>query len=142
MLDKGLQQKTVMEYFLYSQKEIMSNQSIQVEISTPHWLKRKVIYFPQELKSFFPADALGARGKDELDKYPAKGATVTFDYETIRSECDISTDKYGKMRARETGPIGKFFDANNAKVGDFVTITKVSTHHFDVRLVKTNVPAV
>jgi hypothetical protein len=95
-----------------------------------------------ELASFFPLDSLGARGQEELGKYPVRGINVQFDYGVVKSECDISTETNGKMRARDTGPIGKFFEANSAAVGDFVSVSKVAERAFEVRLVKTDGPTV
>lgn len=120
----------------------MSEQVIQVSIATESWLKRKVIYFPRELRSFFPSDALGARDEEALAIYPSRGVDVTFDYGLMQSSCDIATDSAGKMRARESGPVGKFYETNGAKVGDFVMVQKVSSHHFLVKLVKANGSAV
>jgi len=120
--------------------QVVSN--IQVRIETPHWLKRKVIYLSKDLASFFPADALGARGEPELHLFPVKGVPVTFDYGGTQSTCDISTDKAGKMRPRDTGPIGTFYKNFDACVGDYVTIAKGKGRTFHIGLVKTNGTAV
>lgn len=122
----------------------MANSTIQVPIDTAHWLERKVIYIGKESVNFFPSDALGARGKAELEAglYPKRGKPVIFDYGIGISECDIATDKNGKMRPRESGPIGEFFEAGAAKVRDYVTITNLGDRRFEVRLVKTDDAAV
>jgi hypothetical protein len=121
-------------------KTVVTN--IQVRIATPHWLKRKVIYLSKEFASFFPADALGARGEPELHLFPARGVPVTFDYAGSQSTCDIATDKAGKMRPRDTGPIGTFFKNCDASVGDYVTISKGEGRTFHIGLVKANDAAV
>lgn len=117
----------------------LTTTTIQVQIDTPHWLKRKVIYISKEFASFFPQDALGARGEGERDTYPNRGVPVTFDYGVAKSTCDISTDKAGKMRPRDTGkPIDDFFKAFGATVGDYVTISKGLERVFHIKLVKVN----
>ncbi len=122
----------------------MAASTIQVVIKTPHWLKRKVIYIPKEWANIFPTDALGARGEEEVNAglHPKRGKPVILDYGIVVSECDIATDKDGKMRPRESGPIGEFFEAGAAKVGDYVTITSLGDRRFEIRLVKTDDAAV
>ena len=119
-------------------KNIISKTTIQVQIATPHWLKHKTIYFSQEFASFFPADALRARDESERANYPEHGLPVTFDYGVSKSTCDISI-KAGKMRPSVTGkPIGDFYKAFNAEVGDYVTISKGEDRVFHIKLVKVN----
>jgi hypothetical protein len=120
-------------------KKDISKSTIQVQIATPHWLKRKLIYFPREFASFFPTDAFCARGKPEFGTYPNNGVPVTFDYGITKTTCDISTDKAGKMRPSVTGkPIDDFYKAFNAVVGDYVTISKGEDRVFHIKLVKVN----
>jgi hypothetical protein len=120
-------------------KKNMPSTTIQVQIKTAHWLKHKVIYIPREFHSFFPGDALGARGEPERATYPERGVPVTFDYGVTKSICDISTDKAGKMRPRDTGkPIDDFFKAFGAAVGDFITISRGEDRVFNIKLVKVN----
>ena len=123
--------------------QTISKTTIQVQIATPHWLKRKLIYIPREFVSFFPADALCARGEPELGMYPEHGVPVTFDYGITKTTCDISTDKAGKMRPSVTGkPIDDFYKAFKAEVGDYVTISKGAERVFHIKLVKVNGSAV
>lgn len=120
----------------------MNTLTRQVRIETPHWLKRKVIYFGKEMEHFFPSDALGDREKEGSALAPQHGHKVTFDYCGVeKSECDIAVKRNKKgdvlqMRPRLSAPIGNFYKAHNAAIGDFVTITKVNSRTFEVRLVK------
>lgn len=116
---------------------------MQVRIQTPHWLKRKVIYFGKEMENFFPSDALGDRDTMPPALEPRRAQPVIFDYGVVQSECDLAVkrNKQGtvaQMRPRDTSPIGEFFKRNSAAVGDQVTVTKVSPRKFEIRLVKTD----
>ena len=95
-------------------KENMASTTIQVQIKTAHWLKHKVIYIPREFHSFFPGDALGARGEPERATYPERGVPVIFDYGVTKSICDISTDKAGK----KVKDVGEKLDKVAEKVKD------------------------
>lgn len=124
----------------------MPNSTIQVIIETPHWLTRNVFYVPKHLSNIFPADALGARGEEEEKSglYPKRGKPISlcYGYGIEDSECDLATDKFGKMRPRESGPVRLFYDAASAKVGDYLTITNLGERRFEIRLVKTTDAAV
>ena len=118
----------------------VNNLTIQVQIKTPNWLKRSVIYFPNEMLSFFPSDALGDRDANDSASKPRRALPVTFDYGAVQCECDIAVErnKQGKVtriKPRESVP-KDFFQC--AVVGDYVTITKVNPRLFEIRLVKTN----
>ena len=91
---------------------------------------------PAERLDFFPRDALGARGKDDEDKYPHRGQTVEFDYGVTKSVCDIATRKSGVMRPRDNTGMRKFIDENKVALGDVVTITCIASHRYKVSLAK------
>lgn len=114
--------------------------TIQVEVSKQS-LKRNVFYIPAQHIDFFPADSLGARGKRELEMYPECGLPVKFDYGGEHSTCDIAATK-SRLRPRDTGPIRKFYEANEAAVGDYVVITRVAPRSFKIELARLNGTAV
>lgn len=117
----------------------MTTLTIQIPIAKSSWLVRKVIYFPVEHIDFFPSDALMERHKGA-----PSGNPVTFHYGDEQSTCAIvvrrsPNGKIIQMRPEVTGgAITEFFKENTASVGDFVTITKVDSRKFEVRLVKPN----
>lgn len=127
----------------------MSTLTRQVQIESQHWLTRKVIKFGKGMEDFFPSDSLGDRNSVPPALEPRRAQHVTFDYGVAQCECDIAVTRNKKgeitqMRPRDKkpNPIGIFFDRNDAAIGDWVTITKVGSRKFEVRLVKAHGTAV
>ena len=111
-------------------------QTIQVLINNESWLERKKYEIPAEHLNFFPADALGARGKADMVLYPPCGVTVEFDYGITKSICDVATRKSGAMRPRDNTGMRKFFNDNEVTLGDVVCITKTDARCYTVSLIK------
>lgn len=112
-------------------------QTIQVQIKTEAWITRAKFEIAPAYKSFFPADALGARGIPEQDKYPVRGTSVQFDYGLVgSSHCDIATKSNGVMRPRESGPVRRFYEAHRAEVGDVLLITRLDERRYKVEVVR------
>jgi hypothetical protein len=112
-------------------------QTIQVQIKNEAWVRRAKFEIPSELKEFFPADALGARDSSDLDNYPARGASVRFDYEEAgTSICDIATKSNGIMRPRESGPVRKLFDAHGVQAGDVLFVIRLDERHYRVEVAR------
>ena len=119
----------------------MTTSTIQVQILKKSWITEKAIYFPIEHIDFFPSDALRERHTGA-----APGKDVVFDFGKEPCTCDIVVDrntkgKINRMRPKVRGHVIKDF-FSNAEVGDFVTITKVYSRRFEVRLVKARGTAV
>lgn len=114
-----------------------AGQTIQVQIKTDAWITRAKFEIADTYKDFFPADALGARGTPEQDKYPARGASVQFDYGVAGiSICDIATKSNGIMRPRESGPVRKFFTAHRVQAGDVLLVTRLDERHYRVEVAR------
>lgn len=112
-------------------------QTIQVQIKTEAWITRGKFEIAGTYKDFFPADALGARGAPEQDKYPVRGASVQFDYGvTGISVCDIATKSNGIMRPRESGTVRKFFTAHRVQAGDVLLVTRLDERRYRVEVVR------
>ena len=112
-------------------------QTIQVQVKTEAWITRAKFEISGALKDFFPADALGARGLPEQDKYPARGASVEFDYGVAgTSICDIATKSNGIMRPRESGPIRRLFEAHRVEVGDVLLVTRIDERRYRVEVAR------
>ena len=116
--------------------EYKEGQTIQIPINKAYWLERKKYEIPAEHLNFFPSDALGAREKTDMDFYPLRGVTVEFDYGNTKSICDVATRKSGAMRPRDNTGMRKFFDDNEAALGDVVSITKTGVRCYNVSLIK------
>lgn len=117
----------------------MPNLTIQMPIDKVSWLTRKAIYFPVAHLDFFPADAFRERKGGSTPGQP-----VIFDYGEKQTTCDIVVQRDTKGQINRVRPsitgdaIHTFFQKNSAKVGDFVTLTKVEPRKFLVQLVKIN----
>jgi hypothetical protein len=112
-------------------------QTIQVQIKTEAWITRAKFEIAETYKDFFPADALGARGAPEQDKYPARGASVQFDYgDAGISMCDIATKSNGTMRPRESGTVRKFFTAHGVQAGDVLLVTRLDARRYRVEVAR------
>ena len=117
----------------------MTNLTIQMPIDKESWFARRVIYFPVAYLDFFPIDALREREGGSLSGQP-----VIFDYGDNQITCDIVVQRDTKGQINRVRPsitgdaIHTFFQKNGAKVGDFVTLTKVEPRKFLVQLVKIN----
>lgn len=118
------------------EKKYDEGETIQVLINNASWLERKKYEIPAEHLSFFPADALGARGKADMVLYPPSGVTVEFDYGITKSICDVATRKSGAMRPRDNTGMRKFFDYNEVTLGDVVCITKTDARCYNVTLIR------
>lgn len=118
-------------------KKFKEGETIPVPIATAAWLMRNKFEIPAAFQSFFPSDALGARGIPEQEVgYPKRGVVVEFDYGTVQSETDLATRIDGVMRPRDSKATRKFYEANSAEVGDVVYITKFGDRHYKVELIK------
>ena len=111
-------------------------QTIQISIDKVYWLDRKKFEIPSEYIGFIPRDALGARAKTDLVKYPERGMPIEFDYGIEKSLCDVATRTSGVMRPRDNSGMRKFLEAYKAELGDVVCVTKVGERLFKVSLVK------
>lgn len=115
----------------------MTTSTIQVQILKKSWLIENAIYFPIEHVDFFPSDALRERHKGA-----APGKAVTFDYGEEQSTCDIVVGRSVKGKINRIRPSVRGHAIENflktADVNDFVTITKVDSRKFEIRLVKAN----
>lgn len=116
--------------------EFKAGETIQLMIATEAWLTRSKFEIPEMFKSFFPNDALGARGLPEQDIFPPQGKAVEFDYGIAKSICDIATRKNGVMRPRESKGTREFYEANRASVGDLICLTRISERQYKVSFVK------
>ena len=103
-------------------------------IEEPYWLTRKKFDIPAEYAGFIPVDALGAREKKDIGKYPEFGVPVEFDFGFGRSFCDMATRASGVMRPRDNPEMRKFM--KEASVGDVICLTKVEERVFKVTLIK------
>lgn len=122
--------------------EVIIGQTIQVVI-VKAWIPRKKFEIPVAHVGFFPADALGARGKVDQKKYPPHGKPVEFDYGMVKdygvvksSTRDVATRLSGAMRPRNNSKMGQFLEGNNFEVGDIVCITRTGERNYKVSLVK------
>jgi hypothetical protein len=112
-------------------------QTIQVQIKNDAWITRAKYEISNDLASFFPADALGARGMQEETRYPKRGKSVQFDYGMAGiSHCDIATKLSGAMRPRESGPVRRLYEANQVKPGDVLLITRISERNYRVEVAR------
>ena len=116
--------------------ETKRGQTIQVLIDNESWLARYKYEIPSGYKDFFPADALGARGKADADTYPLRGSAVGFDYGFGKSFCDVATRKSGAMRPRDNSGMRQFLEGSKAAMGDVVCITRTDERRYKVSLVK------
>ena len=118
-----------------------NGQTIQVVI-VKAWIPRKKFEIPVAHLGFFPADALGARGKADQEKYPPNGKPIEFDYGivkgygVIKSTRDVATRLSGAMRPRDNSKMGQFLEGNNFEIGDIVCITRTGERNYKVSLVK------
>lgn len=110
--------------------------TIQVVIDNPSWLERKKFEIPSTYLSFFPADALGARGEADREAYPERGKAIELDYDTVKSVCDVATRKSGAMRPRDNSGMRQFLEANRAALGDVVCITRTAERSYKISLIK------
>lgn len=112
-------------------------QTIQVQIKTAAWITRAKFEIAPAYQGFFPADALGARGVPEQDRYPVRGTSVEFDYGLAgTSRCDIATKSNGVMRPRESGPVRRFYEAHRIEVDDVLLITRLDERRYKVEVVR------
>ncbi|MXR36118.1 hypothetical protein [Craterilacuibacter sinensis] len=125
-----------MESFKLSGQEGLIGTTIQIVIDKEAWLTRNKFEISSDFVGFIPKDALGARGKADEDKYPARGVPVDFDYGIVQSKCDIATRSSGVMRPRDNSGMSKFLKYSNAKIGDVVCITKTGERSFKIALVR------
>ncbi len=116
--------------------ELERGKTIQIVIDNPAWITRKKFEISSTYLTFFPADSLGARGKADKEKWPARGKPVEFDYGIVKSIDDIATWKDGKMRPRDNGVMRNFLEANKFALGDIVSITRTSERSYKVSLIK------
>lgn len=108
---------------------------VVVTIESEHWLKRKVFYLERDEAVIFPNDALGARDQDAEALYPKRGQPLDFDFGVVSASCDVATDRRGRMRLRESTPVGEFYSTNRAKVGDQLEIERLGSRTYRVRLI-------
>lgn len=114
-----------------------AGQTIQVQIKTEAWVRRAKFEISKELKDFFPADALGARDSSDLDNYPARGASVEFDYgDAGIAMCDIATKSNGIMRPRESVVLRRFFTAHGVRADDVLLVTRLDARRYRVEVVR------
>ena len=111
-------------------------QTIQIVIEKRTWLDRKKFEIPAEYIGFIPHDALGARGKADLEKYPERGLSVEFDYGFEVVSCDVATRLSGAMRPRDNSCMKRFMEDKKAEIGDVVCVTKMEDRRFRISLVK------
>ncbi|SES67033.1 hypothetical protein SAMN05216412_101174 [Nitrosospira multiformis] len=116
--------------------ELESGETIQIVIENPAWITRKKFEISSIHLRFFPADALGARGEADKEKWPERGKPVEFDYGIAKSINDIATWKSGKMRPRDNRVMRNFLEANKFALGDIVCITRTDERSYKVSLIK------
>ena len=122
--------------------ESKAGETIQSPFDNESWLTRHKYEIPASALTFFPRDALGARGKADEKTFPTRGKDVEFQYvdsngnSIATSNCDIATRNGGAMRPRDNTGMRKFIEASRAAVGDSISITKIGARHYKVELTK------
>ena len=112
-------------------------QTIQLQVKNDAWIRRAKFEIAEAYKSFFPVDALGARGEPEQDRYPARGRSVQFDYGLAgTSHCDLATKSNGVMRPRDSGPVRRLYEAYRVTAGDVLLITRLDERRYKVEVAR------
>lgn len=118
------------------------DKQIKVSIKTEAWVKEANSYMniDPQFKTFFPDDCFIARGtgKENHPLLASRGIDLEYQGSGESVRCFLELRDSGHFRPSNRGSIKSFYRANQAKPGDSIVITQVSTRKFKITLVKSS----